>query len=282
MNRSYGIYPFGEQYMYDVLERKLEKRSEKGWMADYVGVFFIRYKRVEPKRRKVQIVYDPENMEYWRNDSDYTQGLEDYVGSAGWVKACDYFKQKIYYNEDPDAVPIDTDERVRLENIKESMAPLGFFTFIAIIGLLFVGLMFGDGIHWESFPFNGFFLIFGLWALPVYLLVDYIMYSLWLRKCEKNLQAGLGLVSSEPAHKVSILMTLSIFAALLFMLGYGLTSETPVYGMKQTIRIIMYFVILALARKTGVTLKDHGSKSWLTLGVMAAVIIALSFLFDTI
>ena len=56
MNVSYGLYPVGEPYLYDVLERKLEKRSEKGWMADYVGVFFIKYKKCEPKRRKVQIV----------------------------------------------------------------------------------------------------------------------------------------------------------------------------------------------------------------------------------
>ena len=62
MNTSYGLYPIGEPYLYDVLERKLEKRSEKGWMADYVGVFFIKYKKCEPKRRKVQIVYDPDNV----------------------------------------------------------------------------------------------------------------------------------------------------------------------------------------------------------------------------
>ena len=84
MNTSYGLYPIGEPYLYDVLERKLEKRSEKGWMADYVGVFFIKYKKCEPKHRKVQIVYDPDNVEYQTEKSEYSEGLEYYIEDAGY------------------------------------------------------------------------------------------------------------------------------------------------------------------------------------------------------
>ena len=150
MNTSYGLYPVGEPYLYDVLERKLEKRSEKGWMADYVGVFFIKYKKCEPKRRKVQIVYDPDNVEYQTEKSEYSQGLEYYIEDAGWMKACDYFKQKIYYNDDPDAVPIETDDRVKLETIKESMVGLGLITYWTLGFMFLFGLMFGG----RSYPGN--------------------------------------------------------------------------------------------------------------------------------
>ena len=282
MNRSYGIYPIGERYLFDVLQRKLEKRSEKGWMADYIGVFFIRYKKCEPKKRKVQIVYDPENMEYWRNDSEYTKGLEDYVGSAGWVKACDYFKQKIYYNEDPDAVPIDTDERVRFESIKESMTAFSLVTFIAIIGLLFLGLMFGDGIHWENFPLHGAPAIFVILVIPVTLVVDYIMYALWLRKCEKNLEAGLGLASTEPSHIVSIVMLIVMLAFAAGMFVYSLNTGAQAIEIKGIIKCFGFLIVLGLARKAGASLKERKTSSWITFGVMFVILYALDYLIDMI
>ena len=52
MNVSYGIYPIGEQYFFDVLERKLEKRSLKGWKADYIGTVLSDTKNVSPNREK--------------------------------------------------------------------------------------------------------------------------------------------------------------------------------------------------------------------------------------
>ena len=282
MNRSYGIYPIGEHYLFDVLQRKLEKRSEKGWMADYIGVFFIKYKKCEPKKRKVQIVYDPENMEYWRNDSEYTQGLEEYVESAGWVKACDYFKQKIYYNDDPDAVPIDTDERVRFENIKESMTAFSLVTFIAIIGLLFFGLMFGDGIHWENFPLHGVPAIFIILVIPVTLVVDYIMYALWLRKCDKNLEAGLGLASTEPSHIVSIIVLILLLACAAGMFIYSLNTGAQAFEIKGIIKCFGFLIVLGLARKAGASLKERKTSSWITFGVMLVLLYVLDQLIDMI
>ena len=284
MNVNYGLYPIGEPYLYDVLERKLEKRSEKGWMADYIGAFLIRYKNCEPKRRKVQIVYDPENMEYETEKSDYTLGLEEYISSAGWVKACDYFKQKIYYNDDPDAVPIDTDDRVRLETIKESMVGWGFLTLVVIVCTAFFVLMFGDGllaaidrVTIRTILYAAVFL-----ALPVYMIVSYVMYSIWLEKCEKNLEAGIGLASTEHSHIASIIMVISItiLAGLLIVSNVSSDPNTP--ALRQILNFFSFFIIVSVGRRVGVVMKERKAGTAVTIAVMCIAFLILKFLFDLI
>lgn len=284
MNTSYGLYPIGEPYLYDVLERKLEKRSEKGWMADYVGVFFIKYKKCEPKRRKVQIVYDPDNVEYQTEKSKYSRGLEYYIEDAGWLKACDYFKQKIYYNDDPDAVPIETDDRVKLETIKESMVGLGFLTFVVIVCTAFFLLMFGDGllaaidhITFRTVLYASMFL-----ALPVYMIVSYVMYSIWLEKCEKNLEAGLGLASTESSHIASIIMLVSItaLAVLLVVSNVNVNPDTP--ALRQVMSFLSFFIIVSAGRRVGVIMKERKAGTAVTIAVMCIAFLILKVLFDFI
>ncbi len=284
MNVSYGLYPIGEQYLYDVLERKLEKRSEKGWVADYIGRFLIRYKRCEPKPRKVQIVFDPENVEYKTEKSDYTQGLEDYIESAGWVKACDYYKQKVYYNDDLNAVPIDTDDRMKLESIKDSMVGLGFLTLVTIIFIAFFGLMFGGGFikAIDHISFRGAVLIAAILYFPMFFMVDYCMYSLWLEKSEKNLQAGLGLASTKPSHIASIIMTILLFViAGLIIVANSITNPTTSM-LKELLGFLSFFVIISVGRRVGVTMKDRKAGSAMTYVTMVVLMVILKLLLDVV
>ena len=282
MNTSYGLYPIGEPYLYDVLERKLEKRSEKGWIADYVGVFFITYKKCEPKYRKVQIVYDPDNVEYQTEKSEYSEGLEYYIEDAGWVKACDYFKQKIYYNDDPDAVPIETDEREKLESIKESMVGLGLITYWTLGFMFLFGLMFGGGLirAIDHITLSGVVFAAAILCWPLYLLVSYIMYSLWEDKSVKNLELGLGLASTEPSHIASIVMVILVSAIMVLMIVSNLSGDSSVSLLKQLLSFISLFLIMSVGRRVGVALKDRKAGIIVTYIIMAAVFFVLKAFID--
>ena len=282
MNVSYGLYPVGEPYLYDVLERKFEKKSEKGWMADYVGVFFIKYKKCEPKRRKVQIVYDPDNVEYQTEKSEYSQGLEYYIEDAGWMKACDYFKQKIYYNDDPDAVPVYTDDREKLESIKESMVGLGFFTYLTLIFMFLFGLMFGGGLirAIDHITLSGVVFAAAILCWPLYLLVSYIMYSIWKDKSVKNLESGLGLASTEPSHIASMVMVVLVSVIMVLMIVSNLSSDSPVSLAKQLLSFISLFLIMSVGRRVGVALKDRKAGTIATYIIMVAVFFVLKAFID--
>jgi hypothetical protein len=253
-------------------------------MADYVGVFFIKYKKCEPKHRKVQIVYDPDNVEYQTEKSEYSQGLEYYIEDAGWMKACDYFKQKIYYNDDPDAVPIETDDRVKLETIKESMVGLGFLTFVVIACTAFFLLMFGNGlltaighITFRTVIYAAIFL-----ALPMYLIVSYIMYSIWLEKCEKNLQLGLGLASAEPSHIASIIMIVSVTILMGLLIASNANADPNIPALRQVLSFLSFFIIASVGRRVGVIMKEQKEGTAVTIVVMCIVFLILSVLFGFI
>ena len=282
MNTSYGLYPIGEPYLYDVLERKLEKRSEKGWMADYVGVFFIKYKKCEPKRRKVQIVYDPDNVEYQTEKSEYSQGLEYYIEDAGWMKACDYFKQKIYYNDDPDAVPVYTDDREKLESIKESMVGLGFFTYLTLIFMFLFGLMFGGGLirAIDHITLSGVVFAAAILCWPLYLLVSYIMYSIWKDKSVKNPESGLGMASTEPSRIASIVMVILVSVIMVLMIVSNLSGDSSVPLLKQLLSFISLFIIMSVGRRVGVALKDRKAGTIATYIIMVAVFFVLKAFID--
>lgn len=284
MKVSYGFYPIGEPYMYDVLERKLEKRSEKGWMADYVGVFLIRYKACEPKPRKVQIVYDPENVEYESERSEYTEGLEAYIEHAGWVKACDYFKQKIYYNDDLDAVPVYTDEREKLESIKESMVGLGFLTYATLVFMFLFGLLFGDGLirAVDHITLSGAVFALAIMMWPLYLLVSYIMYSIWKDKSVSNLDAGLGLASTEPSHIACIIMVVLALVLVVLMIMSNANSAAPDTLIREVLGFASLFIIMAVGRRVGVALKSKNAGTIVTYITMAIVFFILRWLMDMV
>ena len=254
-------------------------------MADYVGVFLIRYKQCEPKPRKVQIVYDPDNLEYKAEKSEYSQGLEDYIEYAGWVKACDYFKQKIYYNDDPDAVPVYTDDREKLESIKESMVGLGFLTYVTIIFMVLFGLLFGDGLirAVDHISFFGAVFLASILFWPLYMLVSYVMYSIWKDKSVENLEAGLGLASTEPSHVASIIMVvLAIILAVMMIIATTMNAGSPVILAKEILSFVSLFIIMSVGRRVGVALKDRNSGTIVTYVTMAVVFFLMRALIDSV
>lgn len=284
MNVSYGLLPAGESYLYDVLERKLEKQSEKGWMAEYIGVFLIKYRKCEPKRRKVQIVYDPDNMEFESNKTEYSQGLEYYVENSGWVKACEYNKQKIYYNDDINAVPIYTDDREKLKSIDDSMAGLKFANLLMLTLIFFFALLLGDGfiglIKYATLRTAA--LAVAILFVPIYLLVTTIMYEIWKYKSEKNLEMGLGLASTKPSRIANIVMY--ILAAVILVLMVVSHSEDGMPGSlpKVALVIVLFLIMVPAERRVGVALKNRKAGYFMISTAMFIVYFAIFILINVI
>jgi hypothetical protein len=285
MSKKYGLIWATSPYCFQTLERKLRQQSEKGWMIDKVGTLFARYKSCEPKKRSVQVIYDPDAVEYDVERSPYSQGLEEYISEAGWVKACDYFKQKIYYNEDPDAVPIETDDRLKLQSIKDSMRPTNLFGFVVIfLFAIFFGV-FGDAVAGTfSSPgyltFKAGFLAMAL--LPTYFLVSYVRYALWVHNSEVSLEAGGGLADGNGALILDwIMVAASLVLLLVFIIGSVQETGDTDEGMKMVIDFVTFFFILSIGRNLAIFLRDklrgQGKKtgSWVVILFMFVIFLLL-------
>ena len=285
MSRKYGLIWATSPYCFQTLERKLKKQSEKGWMIDKVGTLFARYKSCEPKKRSVQVIYDPDAVEYDVERSPYSQGLEEYISSAGWVKACDYFKQKIYYNDDPDAVPIETDEALRLESIKESMIGSNVAVLVTTVILAFL-----IGILWNvfsdiltapgSFYVKGFPLI--LIMAVLYMPTTYLLFKLWVRKSEKSIEAGGGPADDRPTVIVDwIFLIATSILVLMIVISFISDSGNSGQGIKFVLEFVSFFLIVSIGRSLGLTirnrLREHGKtgSTWIVYAAIFAVIFLL-------
>ena len=198
------------------------------------------------------------------------------------MKACDYFKQKIYYNDDPDAVPVYTDEREKLESIKESMVGLGLITYWTLGFMFLFGLMFGGGLirAIDHITLSGVVFAAAILCWPLYLLVSYIMYSLWKDKSVKNLELGLGLASTEPSHIASIVMVILVSVIMVLMIVSNLSGDSSVSLLKQLLSFISLFLIMSVGRRVGVALKDRKAGTIATYIIMVAVFFVLKAFID--
>ena len=289
MSIKYSFNYFNS-YAFRALERKLLSESEKGWIVDKVGQFFIKYRSCEPKKRSVQVVFDPGASEYAPGVATETQELEEYISAAGWMKACDYFKQKIYYNEDPDAVPIETDDRLKLQSIKDSMRPTNLFGFVVIfLFAIFFGV-FGDAVA-GTFSSPGYLTIkagfLAMALLPTYFLVSYVRYALWVHNSEVSLEAGGGLADGNGALILDwIIVATSLVLLLVFIIGSVQETGDTDEGMKMVINFVTFFFIISIGRNLAIFLRDKlrvqdkKTGSWVVILFMFAIFLLLFTLRD--
>ena len=96
------------------MERHLEDMAAQGWMVEKTGPLW-RYRQCEPRKVKFAVTFYPRASMF---DPEPTEGeltFREFCEKTGWKFAASNAQLQIFYNEDPDAVPIDTDPMIELE-----------------------------------------------------------------------------------------------------------------------------------------------------------------------
>ncbi len=190
-------YQFSNFNLFDYagVERHLEKMAAKGWRFDSIGSFFWKYKKAEPANLKYSVTYIPESSEFDPEPLEKQKDMEAYCEEAGWKKAGNWLQMQIFYSENPAAVPIETDEELRLEYIHKSVKKnfltshlLLFFVFLINMGTQFstakrnpVEFLSDSGRLWNC----GIF----LWGILL-LVFDVIYYFTWMHRVKKAVTEG--------------------------------------------------------------------------------------------
>ena len=98
--------------LYSFLDRSaitahLASMAEKGWMLESIVAWKWTYRRTEPRRLKFAVTY--------------FAGAGYFSPSpAGWQTAASWDQVQIFWSEDLDAVPLETDPETELQNIERS------------------------------------------------------------------------------------------------------------------------------------------------------------------
>lgn len=112
-------FPF---YDHSSMETHFTAKAESGWRVDGIGLT-IHYHRAEPARVKYAITYVDDSRQ-WSPPTGSELRFQEFCEEAGWELVAENKKIKVFCNEDPDAVPLETDPLVQVNNI--SICAVGY------------------------------------------------------------------------------------------------------------------------------------------------------------
>ena len=118
---------FGGVSMYDQqgIEKKLADMARKGWLIEEMqNSFFWNYRRIEPKELRFAAVYSAMTFDVDADSAAAQKEKDELCARDGWIPAASWGSNgflRVYYNEQPDPVPIETDPVVQTESVYAAM-----------------------------------------------------------------------------------------------------------------------------------------------------------------
>lgn len=117
-NRKYMYVDFA---FYDRtgIERFLEKQAAKGWLLESTGGLLWRFTRIEPRNLRFCIVFSEEDYDFDEEPPEKLMEYLDYCEKSGWHFLGMVSCMLIFYIEQDNPTPIETDALLELDLIHE-------------------------------------------------------------------------------------------------------------------------------------------------------------------
>ena len=292
MKRCFCNFSFYDQ---QAIQEKLEEMVESGWMLEKTG-FMWTYKRIEPKKLRFSVTYFPNASDFDPSPTEGELTKIDFCRQDGWNLVTTWGVMQIFYNEDLDAVPIETEPVMQIENICRSMKKNVLLPQAVLGGMLLWNVVIRlsqwlrDPVGELSDPFSIYsVLMFSILTLAC--LYEIGFYFCWSRKAKAAAQNdGVFLpVRSKPIASW-ILMAVS---ALLLILSYT-ALRGPLGFVILWLCMVPFIIVIGnllknMLKKRGVSRNVNRIVSvcavvlltFLMLGLMTAAIIQGRMRFDS-
>ncbi len=271
-------------YDYRGVEDHLSAMAAKGWQLERAGNTFWKYRREEPARVRYAVTYSADASQFNPGPTQGQQSLEELCGAAGWTKVSDWFQMQIFSTRDPNAVPLETDETLRLACIHRAMRKNFLPSCIVILLLslwmsssLLYSLISGNLYRLfenNSRLFSGTMFLL-LAALEVYTLQHYYR---WRRRSLRSLEEGGPCAPLSPGYR-RLNIVLLVLVALL-MASY-LLLEACTGGRGRALFYVAYLTLFALlvflVRRTTSLLRRFRASKNLNIILTLAVDAVLAF-----
>lgn len=287
--REFLPYSF---YDYDAHTRHFAKMSERGWLVEGTSFATWVYRRVEPKKRSFAVSYFAKASSFDPEPGEEQREFIDFCERTGWKLAATYAQMQVFYNENDNPIPIETDPALEVESIHKAAkrAYLPFFFLLLVLAILNLVTALSMNVIGKfplTFLTNGTHL-FGMAANLLLLLmsvVELTAYYLWLRRARRAAREAGTLIPSAGHRKFQIailVVTLLLLAALpvSLLLYEGRLAAFIVLFMlvlMAAMYLITWLVRKGMARRkmpsTVTMLATLGTATVLSVAVVATVLL---------
>lgn len=212
------------------ISRHLEKMAEKGWLLDKITNYCWEYRRIEPRKIHFFISYYPKASAFDPALTEGQQGFIDFCRHTGWKLAATSAQMQIFYNEEEDPVPIETEPELEMEAIhssaKKSFLPAYCVLLVCAImqTALFVTNLSTDligSLARTSLLLTGFCNL-ALWAICG---TELASYFIWYFRAKKTVPQGLLPVPRDTGALQKGFLAAVIAAFLLWLAGTVLAGD---------------------------------------------------------
>lgn len=227
--RELSLYPY-----YDLLgiARHLEDMARQGWQLEKIGSTLWHYRRAEPADIRYAAVCFAKATELDSEPSREQRDFWEMCQSTGWQLAANRAQLQVFCNPDPDAVPIETDPVVQVENLRSGLkkALLTPNLVVAVCALLQVILQFSRTDDLVDFLTSSFaFANILIWVtLGIHGLWEALSYLRWLRRAEVAARSeGILLpVKSRRWRQVLLLVMCAVYILLIPLMTFTVPGHT--------------------------------------------------------
>ncbi len=207
-------------YDQETIQATLEDMAGKGWMLQKTGKYMWTYKRAEPRKLRFSVTCFPRASDFDSGPTDDELARIEYCNQDGWVWVTNWGTMQIFYNENMDAVPIETEPVTQVENIRQSMVREVLFPQICMCAafLLYLAVKIGQiknrPVEELSDPFT-FYIFFMFGALILAGLYEIVFYFYWSRKATRVAESDGVFLPIKGKPTISYILTAYAFLSLL-------------------------------------------------------------------
>lgn len=234
-------------YDHTGIEKHLKKMAEKGWMIEKITSLGWIYRRGEPKHGQFAVTYYPKASEF---DPELTEGQQFYhelTARSGWQFICSSAQLQVFYTEQENPTPIETDPVAQVENIhkaakKNHLLPYVLYLVIGVMNsVLFVSRLLGDPIGTLASYTQLFTGV--VWIMLLLLsAVELVRYFQWYRKATRAAERGE--FTDTPNNRG---VQLFVLWAVTLCFAYWIINVMTVGSvMTRWVSILVYGYIIAL------------------------------------
>lgn len=203
------------------MERYLEKRARQGWLLEKMSGLGWTFRRIPLRPLTFTVSYYDQTSLYEPEPSERRQIFRDFCEHAGWRLAAASPWLQVFYNDQPDPVPIETDPKLELASIHRA----GKKVLPAYILTILLGFWLGGSWVWQFLHDPLDLLVDPGWAsvglmfggLFLYLTLDLIGYARWRRRATRAAERGEFLPTKGP-HRLYYFLLFLAAAAFLYWL----------------------------------------------------------------
>lgn len=214
--RQFKMFSF---FDFDGITAHMEKMASDGWMLEQSTNRYWIYRRTEPKKLKFAVTYFPQASEFDPHPTEELQAFNEFCQSAGWKPAASMAQMQIFYNENENPIPIETDPMVQVDTIHKAMKKNFIPSSLLMIAVSLMILCMNVAKFITSpvgvlSSHSDFFISFSYIMLFLISAVELGQYYIWRKKAVALAEEGL----SIPSGKTAKLFQTVVLAVMLIML----------------------------------------------------------------